>query len=851
MSNEVSLCIHGHFYQPPRENAWIEDVESQDSASPYHDWNERILHECYLPNSESRIFDNRHRIVSIVNNYEKLSFNFGPTLLVWMKSKFPKTYARILEADRVSIKEHRGHGNAIAQVFNHMIMPLANRRDKVTQVLWGIEDFKDRFSREPESVWLSETACNEETLEVLVEAGMKYVILEPHQAEEVRPLDGNEWKSVGDGSIDPREPYRCFLKKDPSKYIDIFFYDGPISKAVGFESIAQNAHEFMDRVEGALNKHAGRPQLLSVATDGETYGHHKAFGDRTLAYLTRSEAERRGIRIVNYGEYLAENPPRMAVRIKEGESGQGTSWSCAHGVRRWWDNCGCRGDGPADWNQEWRRPLRNSLDWLRDELARIYEYRAGSIFKDAWGARDRYIQVVLHRNEKTVEEYFARECFRELTAAEKLIAMKLLEMQRFAMLMYTSCGWFFTELSGIETVQILQYAARAIQLAKETSHEDLEGQFLDRLSLAKSNVAFFRDGRGIYDTVVKPTVSTLRHVAAFYAIGSLFEEYFQFTDEEMRIHCFNVEILHHRSEKLGGIHLGFGRVNIFSRVTREFEDLVFVVTQLGPFDFRCSVKPFIGLDEMESLEDELFSDARNLHMVDLMRKIDSIFGEAYFALKNLLREDRIRITNLLARETLDRANQIYDKLYEENRLINEAFRSVNLPLPMEFKYSAENALNRRAREALDLLAEKNFSVQKARAFYHIFEDAEAIGVEIHKEPLAFFLDEELGKRLANFTKTNQPELIEESQNILKIAKRSQIELEMRKAQGLLFKILTDWQSGKTRIPSNFEEYKEKLAILIRDLRFNPQIFKSITAAHTDDTEEMIPRASGDASQQDA
>ena len=408
MGKPVCICLHGHFYQPPRENPWIEEIEQQDSAAPFHDWNERIHFECYHPNSRARALDGKGRIADIVNNFERTSFNFGPTLLSWLQSKHPDTYQSILDADRLSRETHHGHGNAIAQVYNHMIMPLANLRDKRTQVRWGIEDFRHRFGRYPESVWLPETAVNEETLEVLVAEKVQFIILSPYQARAVRSLEGGAWEEVLGGRIDPREPYRYFLKNNPSLYIDIFFYDGPISRAVGFEGILFDAKHFMERLEGAIVDWGDRPQLIHIATDGETYGHHKAFGDRVLAYLTYMEIPRRGYRLVNYGEFLEENPPHREVRLIEGENDEGTAWSCAHGVTRWKDHCGCRGDGPANWTQHWRKPLRWALDWLRDELAQLYEKEGAKYLKDVWVARDDYIHVILDRSAASINDFFSR-----------------------------------------------------------------------------------------------------------------------------------------------------------------------------------------------------------------------------------------------------------------------------------------------------------------------------------------------------------------------------------------------------------------------------------------------------------
>ena len=493
---ERFVCIHGHFYQPPRENPWLEAIELQESAYPHHDWNERINFECYAPNARARILDEENHSERIVNNYSRISFNFGPTLLAWMEEHAPDTYAAILEADRDSRERFSGHGSAIAQVYNHMILPLANTRDRRTQIRWGLADFRARFGREPEGMWLAETAVDLESLELLAEHGIRYTILAPSQAGRVRRIGGRDWQDVSAGSVDPTRAYAAHLPSGGS--LALFFYDGPVSRDVAFEGVLADGVRFAERLLGSFRDSRDWAQLVHIATDGETYGHHQKYGDMALARALDQIESDDGATLTNYGEYLERYPPTHQVEILEK-----TSWSCTHGIDRWWSDCGCATGMHAEWGQRWRTPLRDAMDRLRDELAPAFETQAADLLLDPWSARDDYIDVVLDRSAESADRFLERHAARPLDAAGRARVWKLLEMQRHLMLMYTSCGWFFDDLSGIETVQVIEYAARAIQLAAEVLGAVVEPTFLDKLGEARSNVPDHGDGAAIYDHHVR------------------------------------------------------------------------------------------------------------------------------------------------------------------------------------------------------------------------------------------------------------------------------------------------------------------------------------------------------------
>jgi len=518
---EKYLCIHGHFYQPPRENPWLNFVELQPSARPFHDWNERVTRECYAPNTRARVLDQEGRLAKLVNNFEYMNFNFGPTLLGWLEKANPWVYQQIITADLNSRTKNRGHGNALAQVYNHVIMPLADRRDKLTQIRWGLADFEHRFGRKAEGMWLAETAVDSETLKLLAEAGLKFTILSPDQAQKVRarPSQGpaGPWEEVTGGRIDPRRPYRVFLDGAERVFFDLFFYDGPISRAVAYQGLLHSGAALSARLEQAMGEDKSGLRLVNLATDGETYGHHSRFGEMALAWLfTYLETEPERPRVINYGAFLELHPPDHEVRIIEN-----SSWSCSHGVERWRADCGCRVGSPEGWNQAWRAPLRQGLDWLAEKLASIFQRRGGRLLKDPWAARDDYVSILLNPTPEAKEDFFDRHQKRDLTKAQKSEALRLLESQRMSLFMFTSCGWFFDDISGLEPVQNLKYAARAIDLAQEWDKTDLEAGLMTFLRQAKSNDPAYGDGAEIFRTQVAPARVDPDRAAAHFALGQV------------------------------------------------------------------------------------------------------------------------------------------------------------------------------------------------------------------------------------------------------------------------------------------------------------------------------------------
>jgi len=679
---ERYICIHGHFYQPPRENPWLEETEIQDSSYPYHDWNEQITSECYAPNSASRLLDGEGRIIDIVSNYAKISFNFGPTLLSWMEKHAPETYSAILEADKKSIESRAGHGNAIAQGYNHLIMPLANSRDKLTQIRWGIRDFEYRYKRSPEGMWLPETAVDMETLDILAKEGIKFTILSSNQASKVRKIGTGKWKDVSGGQIDPSRAYLCSLPS--GRRLSVFFYDGPIARAVAFEKLLGRGEDFVNRILTGFSDERQWPQIVNIATDGESYGHHHKFGDMALAYVLH-HIEANGLaRLTNYGEYLEKNPPLQEVQIYEN-----TSWSCVHGIERWRGNCGCNTGGNQGWSQQWRAPLREALDWLRDELSSLCEERTVEYLKNPWTARDEYIVIILDRSQDKIEDFLSKHAARSLTEYEKTSVLKVLEIQRHAMLMYTSCGWFFDELSGLETVQIMQYAGRAIQLARELFGIDLEDPLKARLASAKGNLAGYKDGAHIYEKFVKPAMIDLKRVAVHYAISSLIREY----GDTEKIYCYSVKKEDYQVIQSGATKLAIGQLTLASDITFNSETVSCCALYLGGHAFNGGAAIFPNNDTYEHMKQEIITTFEKEAIADIIRLMDSHFGTNTYSLMHLFREEQRKILSLAINETMEQFEHAYRLLYENNRTLMAFLHEAGMPVPEAFRTAAAFTLN--------------------------------------------------------------------------------------------------------------------------------------------------------------
>ncbi|MEA2559165.1 MAG: hypothetical protein QOH06_669 [Acidobacteriota bacterium] len=733
------LCIHGHFYQPPRENPWLEAIELQDSAYPYHDWNERITAECYAPNAASRILDREGRIERIVNNYTRISFNFGPTLLAWMEERKPEVYRSILEADELSRLRFSGHGSALAQPYNHLILPLANSRDKRTQILWGLADFERRFGRKAEGAWLPEAAVDLESLDILAAEGILFTILEPGQAA---------------AHVDTTIPYKVRLPSGRS--ISVFFYDGATSRAVAFEGLLDSGERFASRLVSRFPAGEG-DRLVHIATDGETYGHHHRYGEMALSYALHHVESNGLARLTNYGEYLAAHPPEQEVEIVEN-----TSWSCAHGIERWRSDCGCHTGGQTGWNQAWRAPLREALDWLRDELAPRFEAEASRYFADPWAARDGYISM---------------------SKSKDVRALELLEMQRHAMLMYTSCGWFFNDLAGIEAVQVLQYAGRAVQLARD----GVEEGFLSRLEKARSNEG--ETGRDLYEKHVRPAMVDLKQVAVHYAVTSLFQDY----PNPASVYCYSVERQNGRTFQAGRARLAIGKARVASSLTGDAELLSYAVLHFGDHNLNAGVR--------EHRDDETYEAGKAFEHGDIaqaIRLLDRDFGGLSYSLRSLFRDEQRRVLDLILASTLNEVEDELREVFHQHAPLMRFLNGLGTPLPRAFGAAAEHVLNMDLKRALSGL--------KTEEVRRLLDETSGLGVTLDVDGLSYALERAVEERVDHLRdRPNDPELLLQVEEAVDLARTPPFRVNLWRVQNRCYEML------ETVYPLMMEESGEALA----------------------------------------
>jgi alpha-amylase/alpha-mannosidase (GH57 family) len=781
------ICIHGHFYQPPRENPWLETVETQDTAAPYHDWNERICAECYAPNGAARIVNIKNQIMRIVNNYARMSFNFGPTLLSWLKENAPRTYRMILDGEQRSRKSFDGHSSAMAQVYNHIILPLASERDRITQIRWGIADYEHHYGMPPEGMWLAETAADTESLELLAQHGIKFTLLAPHQCKRIRPLkDGGGWSDTAGATVDTTRPY--LVRFDSGVSIAVFFYNGPVSRAIAFEGLLNSGENFVARLKAGF-KDSSQAQLVHVATDGESYGHHHKHGEMALAYTLRRLEGDKTVNLANYGSFLEEFPPEYECEIVDN-----TSWSCVHGIERWRSNCGCNGGKPGC-NQLWRAPLRQALDELRDAVVPLTEQEGGKLFKDVWAARDGYIEVVLDRGEESVERFFRAHESHILSDPERVRALELMELQRHAQLMYTSCGWFFDDIAGIETVQVIAYAARVLQLAQELFAGQavaLEPSFLVHMAAARSNDASAGDGAQIYKKCVATMELGLEQVAAHYAISSVFSSFAEETD----LFCYHVRRISYDIYTSGRGRLALGRAQIASAITGQEQSFSFAVLHFGDQNITAAVKPYMEADaaEFEAFAKQAAEHVQRAYFPEVIRLLDRYYGRVDYSLTSLFTDEQRRIVQLILNSTLWDIENSLTTIYEDHASLSHYLSQAGLPKPPALTLAAAFAVNAGLRRALE-----SDSIDQAllRSFLAL---AKADQVPLETANLSYIADQRMKRTMVELQMSSGSlELLERALALARNLVEMPFELNLWQAQNIWYEILRTSNYGLTSL----------------------------------------------------
>jgi len=666
----VTLVVHGHFYQPPRENPWTEEVAREPSAAPAHDWNERITSECYRPNAAARVVDGRNRLLALVDNYRLLSFNFGPTLTSWLEGHAPDVLERVVA----------GGAGALAQAYGHMILPLATERDVRTQVRWGQADLLHRFGRKARGMWLPECAVSEEVLAVLAEEGVAFTILAPTQISAVRPLDGDGddvWLEV-DAAPDVRRPFRWQHPTRPELGLDLVVYDGGLSQEVAFGIGQMASADLVGRAAGAGEG------LVVVATDGETFGHHHRWAERSIAYALAVEAAKQGVVAATLTEALGEVRPTHQAHVRV------SAWSCAHGVGRWKEDCGCEtGAQPGD-DQRWRAPLRAGLDIVRDALYEVVGRRGSRLLRDPWAARDAYVEVIL--GAVTRQEFAAAH-----VVGDEADAFTLLEAMRSAMAMYTSCGWFFHDLAGLETVQVLRYAARALDLLEELGERPPTAEMLAVLASAASNRPDEGDGAQIWRTHVEPARVRPERVAAHLAVATVLTH----LAPPKRLAAWNIEAASHALHHRGAISLATGVATLRHGRTGRVTTHAYAALRLGGLEVLGATRPADPGRDQADLRALRRAFVGGVPVAKLLRELGERFGPAEFDISVALPGTAEVLLGDVAGRLADRFVAEVARLVEDTRSTLEALVAAEYPLPPELALPVEVALAARIEALID------------------------------------------------------------------------------------------------------------------------------------------------------
>lgn len=691
MAEDGYLVIHGHFYQPPRENPWLGIVEKEASAHPWHDWNRRITEECYAPNWWARVYGPKGELKEVLNNYAFMSFDFGPTLLNWLRRHAPRVYKAILLGDLQSRRRYGGHGAAIAHPYSHIILPLAHPEDRRLDIHWGILDFRLRFGRDPEGMWLPECAVDTDTLEDLVDEGISFVLLSPQQAKRTRRPEGY-WQEVDGSRMDTFRPYK--VKLPSGRELSVFFLHHGLSMGVSFGDLLRDGEKFLWAIREAMPQ-GGHP-LVAIVSDGETFGHHKPFGEMALSYIFWTLQRKEGPKLTVFGEFLEKYPPEDEVELHER-----SSWSCAHGLGRWERDCGCSTGAHPEWNQKWRRPLREALNWLRENLRDLFATEGEKVFFDPQRARLEYMEVFVEPSRK---EAFLKE---HLKGSHPGKALGLLEMERESLLMFTSCAWFFDDPSGIETLLALKHAARAIDLARIYGGIDLERGFLERLREVKSNIPEKGTGKDLYLKEVIPHRVDVEKAAFHALMHPLLGE------KRERLGAYRTSYPSEEERKLGKARLRIGEVVLEDERTLEKASFPFALLDFGDHNLLCS----LGDVDLQGIKGAF--EAGDLATASLL--IRETQGKT-FTLLSLLDEFKEKVLYGLLEEKWKGLYPFIEGHYMECLPLVQLTRSLGLKIPPDLSALSHCVLLGKAKKALEELSPELLE--------EVLREARVLGVEV-------------------------------------------------------------------------------------------------------------------------
>jgi alpha-amylase/alpha-mannosidase (GH57 family) len=808
---KLHVIIHGHFYQPPRENPWTAEIEQQASAAPFHDWNERITSECYFANTRSRIQDGRGRLEQVVNNYEHISFNFGPTLLSYLEEKHPACYRRILKADSLSFKKN-GFGNAMAQAYNHMIMPLASARDRQTQIHWGIEDFYARFKRAPRGLWLPETAVNQATCQDLVRAGIEFILLAPTQAQAYRPLNGGDWQT----SAIPTD--RSYLCRTAAGDLQILFYHAGLSSAVAFEHLLRNAGIFADRIEQAGRESSlDSDHLVMVCSDGESYGHHEKLGDMCLAYLATRDLPQRDIQLTTPAEFLDNHPPQFEVKLKPGKNQQGTAWSCAHGVDRWQADCGCSDGGPMEWSQAWRAGLRKGFDRLAEALDRQFEQSCANLVKDPWAARDDYIKVILGKPlgaaQNFLNEHLIIDSTAEPEADARSAVFRLMEMQLNRMLMYTSCGWFFADLAGLEPVQNLKYAVRAAELGRLIAKRSLDTEMNTELATSFSNLAEKYSALDLIELRVRPGQLSPQKAAIQHTILNLLSA----SEDSERHYNFRLSVHRQSSASRSGFDVACSRLTVLAEGTREGGTFEVAVLNGSGLRLQAFVSDY-SAEKKTPNPDEILASIEKDGFENACQKWASVYQSA-FCLADLLVDVRAKVVEALLDPLLQELSETYEQVFSQHEGLLRTLEPLGIALPRQLQFPVGWAGSLRFNE----LVERALDDDTLDRAVELAKWMEALDVSLDKLPAGQLVSNRLDELLDSIIADARPEPIGVFIRLLQSSRSIGLNVD---ETGLQYKISRALSSllagllGQERIGGPLVDTARAVVELAKELRLN-------------------------------